>query len=112
MAKTKRETSKVILTILAPIAVGVIIYACALMWHTGDTSGLAYLLPSVAAPMSTAIGFYYWKAKAENLVRMQTAAQESTEPKSRSKRKPPDPTALQNAIQQAMEGFFSQQNEQ
>ena len=33
---------------------------------TNDTTALIYLIPSVAAEMATATGFYYWKSKQEN----------------------------------------------
>ena len=42
----------------------------ALMWKTGITDGLAYLIPSVGTIAATAIGFYYWKAKAENAIKL------------------------------------------
>ena len=46
------------------------VYALALMWKTGDTSGLAYLIPSVFTEYATATGFYYWKARTENKIKL------------------------------------------
>ena len=46
------------------------VFALALMWRTGDTSPLAYLIPSVFAEYATATGFYYWKARTENKIKL------------------------------------------
>ena len=46
------------------------LYALALMWKTGDTSGLAYLIPAVFTEYATATGFYYWKARTENKIKL------------------------------------------
>ena len=45
-------------------------YALALMWKTGDTSPLTYLIPSVFTEYATATGFYYWKARTENKIKL------------------------------------------
>ena len=39
----------------------------ALMWHTGDTSGLGYLLGGAFGAFSVGVGFYYYKSKKENI---------------------------------------------
>ena len=48
----------------------VIFYAMALMWKTHTTDGLMYLIPAVGTLASVTIGFYYWKAKMENMVKL------------------------------------------
>ena len=48
----------------------VIFYAMALMWKTNTTDGLMYLIPAVGTLASVTIGFYYWKAKMENMVKL------------------------------------------
>ena len=42
----------------------------ALMWKTGDTSPLSYLIPSVGALASVCCSFYFWKAKMENVIKL------------------------------------------
>lgn len=39
-----------------------------IMWDRADAAGLAAV---VISPAATAIGFYYWKAKAENVLKLQ-----------------------------------------
>lgn len=45
-------------------------FTMAVVWKTGDTSPLAYLIPSVFGELATATGFYYSKAKAENRIKL------------------------------------------
>jgi len=66
----RREFSKIILVCVSAAALGVTVYACVLMWHTSDTSPLAYLVPSIFAELATATGFYYRKAQAENEIKI------------------------------------------
>ena len=69
--KLKRmEFSKKIFYIVITLFIIVLGYSMALMWKTGITDGLAYLIPSVGTIAATAIGFYYWKAKAENAIKL------------------------------------------
>ena len=42
----------------------------ALMWKTETTDGLMYLIPSVSGITATCVGFYYWKAKMENMIKL------------------------------------------
>lgn len=69
--KKKIEFSKKIFYLVAIIAGIVLIYSMALMWYTKDTSGLAYLIPSVFAEMGCATAFYYNKAKLENKIKLE-----------------------------------------
>ena len=68
--KAKKEFSKKIFNIVITIFIIVIFYAMALMWKTGTTDGLMYLIPSVGTLASVTIGFYYWKAKMENMIKL------------------------------------------
>ncbi len=64
------EFSKILFWLVFLVAFGVTVFGCALMWHTGDTSGLAYIIPAAFAELATATGFYYWKAKNENRIKL------------------------------------------
>jgi len=64
--KKKIEFSKIIIISVSALTLAVTIFSCVLMWHTNDTSPLAYLIPSIFAELATATGFYYKKAEKEN----------------------------------------------
>lgn len=65
--KKRIEFSKLILTCVSLATTIIVVFSMLLMWRTGDASGLAYLIPAVFAELATATGFYYNKAKAENI---------------------------------------------
>ena len=64
------EFSKKIFYIVITLFIVVLIYSMALMWKTGITDGLAYLIPSVGGLASVCVGFYYWKARQENSIKL------------------------------------------
>ena len=66
----KREFSKRILTMVALATAAIVVAAFVLMWHARDTSALAYIIPGIFAELSAATGFYFWKAKAENMIKL------------------------------------------
>lgn len=68
--KPKKEFSKKIFNIVITLFIVVIAYSMALMWKTNMTDGLMYLIPSVGTLASVTIGFYYWKAKMENMIKL------------------------------------------
>lgn len=72
----KMEYSKKILLVLMAIQIVIIGYSMALMWHTESADMLAYLIPSVSAELSVAVGFYYNKAKRENELKIREAYKE------------------------------------
>lgn len=68
--KPKKEFSKKIFNIIITLFIVVVIYSMALMWKTNMTDGLMYLIPSVTGLTTTCVGFYFWKAKMENMVKL------------------------------------------
>jgi hypothetical protein len=70
--KRKMEFSKRIFTIVSFFCVIITIFTMAAIWKTNDTSALAYLIPSWFVELATATGFYYDKAKAENINKNKT----------------------------------------
>lgn len=70
--RKKTEFSKVILGVVAVATIAIIIASFVIMWRTGDTSPLAYIIPGIFTELSAATGFYYWKAKAENQIKLDT----------------------------------------
>lgn len=76
MAKRKRkvqqklEFSKVILAGVSVSTLAVVVASFILMWHTHDLSPLSYIITGCFAELASATGFYYWKAKNENLLKI------------------------------------------
>ena len=70
MRRKKREFSKIILACVGTVTLVVTVFTLAIVWKTGDTTPLAYLIPAVFAELATATGFYYSKAKAENRIKL------------------------------------------
>lgn len=68
--KPKKEFSKKIFNIVITLFIIVLFYSMALMWKTNMTDGLMYLIPSVGGLASVTIGFYFWKAKMENMIKL------------------------------------------
>lgn len=68
--KPKKEFSKKIFNIVITLFIIVLFYSMALMWKVGTTDGLMYLIPAVGTLASVTVGFYFWKAKMENMVKL------------------------------------------
>ena len=68
--RRRRETSKVVLAVVLVVCfvfTGIIIYG----WLVLDRTDAAGLAGVILAPAATALGFYSWKAKAENEIKLQ-----------------------------------------
>ena len=68
--KKKFEFSKLILFVFGLIEIGVIIFTCYMVYHTGDLTPLAYLIPSTAVVGATGVKHYYEKSKVENRIKL------------------------------------------
>lgn len=68
--KKKTETSKVILIIIAVTCYIVLFIGTVLAWFRGDSSVLRIIATGIMSSLSVAIGFYYWKAKQENILKL------------------------------------------
>lgn len=66
----KREFSKIIISTVGAVTIFVTAFTLVMVWRTGDTSSLAYLIPAVFTETAAATGFYYSKAKAENRIKL------------------------------------------
>lgn len=53
---------------------------------TNDSSGLSALLTYIGAPTATAIGFYAWKSKAENVIKITQAVENNKKLPEKTKR--------------------------
>lgn len=68
--RPQREFSKQIFYIVITLFIIVIFYSMALMWKTDAIDGLVYLITPVSGLAATTIGFYFWKAKMENMIKL------------------------------------------
>lgn len=68
--RNKREFSKSIFIFNTCITTAVVLFSCSAVIFTQDTSPLAYLIPAVFTEQATATGFYYWKARKENEIKL------------------------------------------
>lgn len=74
MDKKHIETSKVILIVSAVYGAILTLYAMVAMLVVSDLSPLSYLIPGIFGVISVATGFYYWKARAENVIKLKVEA--------------------------------------
>ena len=65
--KKKIETSKLLLIVSDVMAAVVLVSTIVAVFILRDATPLEFLIPAVFALASASHGFYYWKAKAENL---------------------------------------------
>lgn len=63
MRKPRKEFSKTILRAVAAATVVIVVFSFALMWRTGDTSPLAYIIPGIFTELSAATGFYFGRLR-------------------------------------------------
>lgn len=77
--KKKKEFSK---KIFIGVTIGTVIvtsFAMYMSYLTRDTSIFMYLIPAVFTEFATATGFYYWKAKNENVIKIDKNKEEENE---------------------------------
>ena len=68
--RARKEFSKVILSTITAVTCVVLILSFILMFQTHDLTPLAYIIPGCFAELASATGFYYWKAKNENMIKL------------------------------------------
>lgn len=68
--RKKLEFSKVVAVIGILMWMFVNLFGMAMMVVTYDLSPLAYVIGSVDAVVAVVLGFYFWKAKAENQIKL------------------------------------------
>ena len=65
--KKKIETSKLLLIVSDVMAAVVLVSTIVAVFSLQTAEPLIYLIPAVFGLSATSHGFYYWKAKAENI---------------------------------------------
>jgi hypothetical protein len=69
--KRRFEFSKIIFTGVSMVTLSIVAFSCFMIYTTKDLQPLAYLIPAIFVEMATATGFYYNKARDENLIKIQ-----------------------------------------
>ena len=67
--RRKRETSKSLLLFSDILAVAVTVISAVAVFVLKDAAPLEFLIPAVFGLTATSHGFYYWKAKNENIAK-------------------------------------------
>lgn len=75
--KPRTEFSKKLLYVNYTLVIIVTIAAFILMWRSNDLSPLAYIITGLFAEVTAATSFYYWKAKNENMIKIQGSEKEN-----------------------------------
>lgn len=71
--KEKKWTfSKILVLAVCVVTALVTIFSCVAMWYFNNVDPLCYLIPAVFAECATVTGFYSYKAKAENEIKLDT----------------------------------------
>lgn len=68
--KRQMEFSKKILIAMFTVTLVIVACAIAMSYITQTTDVYAYLIPSIFAELGIGTGFYYWKAKKENEIKL------------------------------------------
>lgn len=74
--KKRMEFSKKIFIGVSVTTLSVAVFSMYMMYVTKDLSPMSYLIGAVFAEFATATGFYYWKAKNENVIKIENSNQE------------------------------------
>ena len=67
--RRRRETSKALLLFSDILAVAITVISAVAVFVLKDAAPLEFLIPSVFGLTATSHGFYYWKAKNENIAK-------------------------------------------
>lgn len=77
--KKVKEFSKIMAVLAVAMWLIANIFGLLMMAITLDLSPLAFVLPSVDAVVAVVLGFYYWKARAENQIKLKRIYKELAE---------------------------------
>lgn len=76
-SKKRIEFSKLIFVIVASLTILITFFTLYIIVDTKDTTPLAYLIPAIFSELGVATGFYYAKSKAENVIKIGKAIEDS-----------------------------------
>ena len=62
----KFSFTKIIMGVMLLLNIAVVVFACVMMWRTGDLTPMGYLLMGEGGAMATWLASYAWKEKAAN----------------------------------------------
>lgn len=70
MHMKRKEFSKIILIMATIAAAIVILFTFVMVWRTCDLTPLQYVIAGVFSVLTVGVGFYYWKARLENSIKL------------------------------------------
>ena len=70
--KQPMEFSKKLLYMIFSVTGIIILFTLAIVWKTGDQTSMVYLIPAIFIEVATATGFYFNKAKHENIIKLES----------------------------------------
>ena len=68
--KKYKSTTKAVMFIMMALTVATVIFSMVMAWRTLDASILITLLPCLFVETATCTGFYFWKRKVEDMIKM------------------------------------------
>lgn len=77
--KREMEFSKKILFVVFAVTIAIVVCAILMSYITQTTDVYTYLIPAIFAELTIGTGFYYNKAKAENLLKIGRSYEEEEE---------------------------------
>lgn len=72
-SKKRMETSKKILIVSTLTCYLLIFIGVVLAWYRSDSMVLKIMASGVVSAQTTAVGFYFWKSKQENVLKLKAA---------------------------------------
>lgn len=72
--KSSKEFSKLLLQIIICLTIIISLFCIFFCFKFETTEPLTYLIPSVFTELAAGTGFYYWKAKSENKIKITLSA--------------------------------------
>ena len=72
--KSSKEFSKLLLRIIVCLTIIISLFCIFFCFKFETTEPLTYLIPSVFTELAAGTGFYYWKAKSENKIKITLGA--------------------------------------
>lgn len=64
------EFAKIFSVVIVLMFVSVAVFTCVMVWRTGVVDPLNWLITAIGAALATVIGFYFWKSRAENKIKL------------------------------------------
>lgn len=68
--KKHKSTTKTVMFVMMALTVATVVFSMAMAWRLMDASILMTLLPCLFVETATCTGFYFWKRKVEDMIKL------------------------------------------